>query len=202
MEIDDFKNIWKEQKAEKVNFSGKNYTDLTASLVELERKSKRRFVIISIGQAFAFTVVAWVMLSNSFNSPLTYVGYILVLFTIIAIVITYWTTAINVKPEKLSHPSLEFLKEVVDKFYRRKFIRVYLFPVYITFLMTGITLPYVELLSQVSLERKIVEYGIVYIFLIGISIWKMRKEIRREKKVVDPVRDRISNIISQMEAQD
>jgi hypothetical protein len=201
MEIDDFKNIWKEQKADSVSIQEGKYMDTITSLSGLERKTKRKFIFMTIAEAFAFVIVAWVMLSNSYNSPLTYAGYIMVLFDIIAIVIVHWTTAINIKPEMLSHPSKEFLKEVVDKFYRRKFIRVYLFPVYFLILAAGITLSYVEILERMSAETKIIIYTVLYFFFIIVSIWGTRKEIRKERKEVDPIKERISNIIYQMEAE-
>jgi len=199
MEIDDFKNIWKEQKAENISFKEGNYGDLITELTKLERKTRRKFIFMTLAEAFAFTAVAWIMFSGSFKSPLTYIGYIMVLFDIIAIVTVYWTTAINIQPEILSHPSKDFLRKAVDKFYRRKFIRIYLFPVYFIFLAAGITLSYVEILERMPAEKKILIYVFLYLFFIIVSIWGTRKEIRKEKKETEPIRERISNIIYQME---
>ena len=201
MEIDDFKNIWKEQKAEKIKNNGGNYMDLIANLSALEKKTKRKFIFMTLTEAFAFGVVLWVMLSNSFSSPLTYAGYIIILFDIAAIVIAHWSTAINTESQKISSPSVDFLKEVVDKFYRRKFIRIYLFPVYMILLAAGITLSYVEILSYTSPGKKIMIYSILYSFIIFVSIWGTRKQIRKEKKDIEPIRNRISGLIYQMESE-
>lgn len=202
MEIDDFKNIWKEQKAEKIKTTeGNNYMDLISSLTALEKKTKRKFIYMTLGEAFAFTVILWVMLTGNFNSSLTYAGYILILFDIIVILAAYWSTTINTNSQKVSSPSLDFLKEAVDKFYRRKFIRIYLFPVYFILLAAGITLSYVEILARASLEKKIIIYSVLYGFLILVSILGMRRQIKREKKDIEPIKNKISGLIYQMESE-
>lgn len=202
MEIDDFKNIWKEQKAEKIKTTeGNNYMDLISSLTALEKKTKRKFIFMTLGEAFAFTVILWVMLTGNFNSSLTYAGYTLILFDIIVIVAAYWSTTINTNSQKVSSPSLDFLKEAVDKFYRRKFIRIYLFPVYFILLAAGITLSYVEILAKASLEKKVIIYSVLYGFLILVSILGMRRQIKREKKDIEPIKDKISGLIYQMESE-
>ena len=202
MEIEDLKNIWKEQKAEEIKTKGdNNYMDLITGLTALEKKTKRRFIFMTLGEAFAFTVILWVMLTGEFKSPLTYTGYILVLFDIIVILIAYWSTSINTSSKRVSAPSLDFLKEVVDKFYRRKFIRVYLFPVYFILLAAGITLSYIEILAKASLEKKIIIYAVLYSFFIIVSILGTRRQIRKEKKDVEPIQNKISGLIYQMESE-
>jgi hypothetical protein len=64
----------------------------------------------------------------------------------------------------------------------------------------GLSMVFSEHLAEASLFLKILAYSASYLYMLIIYIITARKEIRKEKNEIEPIRKKITALIMQMES--
>lgn len=201
MEIDDLKNIWKETKANNIKVSAEEYESMISKLHKAEKKVLIRYSLMTFFMVFAFYVLGGKVLSYKKYDDLTYAGFYLLFAAMISVGIMVWSTVIILKKNNMTNPGLDFLKQVKNKFNRRKLIRKIVIPVYIAALTIGVSLIYLEVLSGYSLTIRIIIHIGVVILLLAISYLASKREKMRDEKIYKPIEEQIDGLISDYNEQ-
>lgn len=202
MDLDKLKNIWKSQTTDLSSEPGNNLSGIIDKVYTLEKKTKLKYSIATFAMGFELMIflLAIIFYYNLF-SKLTLVGLLLVITAVILGGISIWSTNILFNKEDIINPGTDFLKKINDKLERRKFLRIYLIPVYLLMIAFGVTIVLSENLSSLSSEWKIFIYTITYLYIILIYVITAKKEIRKEKNEIEPIKQKISKLIYQAEAE-
>lgn len=202
MDLDKLKNTWKSQTTDLSSEPGNNLSGIIDKVYTLEKKTKLKYSIATFAMGFELMIflLAIIFYYNLF-SKLTLVGLLLVITAVILGGISIWSTNILFNKEDIINPGTDFLKKINDKLERRKFLRIYLIPVFLLMIAFGVTIVLSENLSSLSSEWKIFIYTITYLYIILIYVITTKKEIRKEKNEIEPIKQKISKLIYQAEAE-
>lgn len=202
MDLDKLKNTWKSQTTDLSSEPGNNLSGIIDKVYTLEKKTKLKYSIATFAMGFELMIflLAIIFYYNLF-SKLTLVGLLLVITAVILGGISIWSTNILFNKEDIINPGTDFLKKINDKLERRKFLRIYLIPVFLLMIAFGVTIVLSENLSSLSSEWKIFIYTITYLYIILIYVITAKKEIRKEKNEIEPIKQKISKLIYQAEAE-
>lgn len=202
MDLDKLKNTWKSQTTDLSSEPGNNLSGIIDKVYTLEKKTKLKYSIATFAMGFELMIflLAIIFYYNLF-SKLTLVGLLLVITAVILGGISIWSTNILFNKEDIINPGTDFLKKINDKLERRKFLRIYLIPVYLLMIAFGVTIVLSENLSSISSEWKIFIYTITYLYIILIYVITAKKEIRKEKNEIEPIKQIISKLIYQAESE-
>lgn len=202
MDLDKLKNTWKSQTTDLSSEPGNNLSGIIDKVYTLEKKTKLKYSIATFAMGFELMIflLAIIFYYNLF-SKLTLVGLLLVITAVILGGISIWSTNILFNKEDIINPGTDFLKKINDKLERRKFLRIYLIPVYLLMIAFGVTIVLSENLSSLSSEWKIFIYTITYLYIILIYVITAKKEIRKEKNEIEPIKQKISKLIYQAESE-
>jgi len=201
MEMDEIKNLWKKQTARgRLSGSGSNPKILDV-IYFMEKKTRKKYIIASAALCIDFLFFAFFIFYLDFFTKLSLAGAILIMTAIIMGMVSIWSTCIPFRKTDLITPGIDFLKSVLDKLDRRKFLRIYLIPAYLVMIAFGLSMIFSEHLSMISSFWKAVIYSASYIYIIVIYIVTARKEVRNEKIEIEPLRKKIKELIMQMDSE-
>ncbi|NOS83964.1 MAG: hypothetical protein HOP31_02390 [Ignavibacteria bacterium] len=199
MEIDELKNIWKENKPGKSLPEKGMYESVMDVLKKAEKKVLLRYFLMSVFMLITFYFLGNVILGNNTFNDLSYAGFYLLFTAMIAVFFIVWSTAIIFRKNNISNPSIDFLKSVKKKFERRKMVRKIVIPVYLGAIITGITLVYIEVLADLDiLIRLLIHFGVI-VFVLIISYFVSKREKKRYEKTYKPIEDRIDELLKDYE---
>lgn len=201
MEIDDLKNIWKESKANNIKVSAEEYESMISKLHKAEKKVLIRYSLMTFFMAFAFYILGGKVLSYKKYEDLTYAGFYLLFAAMISVGIMVWSTVIILKKNNMTNPGLDFLKQVKNKFNRRKLIRKIVIPIYLAAITIGVSLIYLEALAEYSILTRILIHLAVVVFILAISFFASKREKMRDEKIYKPIEEQIDGLISDYNEQ-
>ncbi len=198
MEIDDLKNIYKEKKAS-AEFNGPGqYDSLMTQLRRSERKVWIRSGLMTFFMLFAVYTLGGRAVSAKQYDPLTYAGFYLIFAAMAAVFVFVWSSVIVLRKKEVVTPSIQFLKKARRKLARRSLIRKIVIPVYLTAIIVGITLIYIEVLAPLDLIYRLLIHLLVIVFIIGISYIASRKERKRYETIYKPLESQIDVLLKEI----
>lgn len=197
MEIDELKNIWKENKAADSGTKPAEYESLVTRLRKAEKKVLFRYLLMTFFMAFAFYTLGGKVLSHKKYDDLTYAGFYLLFTAMISVGIMVWSTLIILNKKNIANPSHEFLLRVKKKFSRRRIIRKIVIPVYLFAITLGISLIYLEVFAPFSLTTRIIVHIAVIVFILAVSFIARKREMIREERTYKPLEEQIDSILKE-----
>lgn len=199
MEIEEIKNLWKEQKTKDIEIrSTQYYTSLLDGLKKNEAKVKRNYIIMSIAMLFTIFFIDKVAVeSMSDKTVLTWAGFGLIYLAIAAIIYVSWATVIKFDVKGLTDTSLEFLKTAREKLRLRNKLRTIGIPVYTVLLTLGITFVYIQVTAPMELMYKVITYSLFYLFMAVITVVSYKREKKKYLKEVKPIEDKLDTLLSE-----
>lgn len=198
MEINDIKNIWKEQKAIDVQIrTSEHYSGLLDQIKKNEKKTKRTYVFMSIIMLLTIYVIDKTAIENiPGKTVLTWIGFGLIFTAIVGMIYVSWSTVIKFKINNVTESSMDFLKQAKEKMALRNKIRTIGIPIYITMLTAGISLVYIQITAPMKIELRVLTFTLLYLFLIIITWISVRKEKKKYLRKVKPIEDKIDEFLS------
>ena len=199
MEIEEIKNLWKEQKTKDIEIrSTQYYTSLLDGLKKNETKVKRNYIIMSIAMLFTIFFIDKVAVeSMSDKTVLTWVGFGMIYLAIAAIIYVSWATVIKFDVKGLTDTSLEFLKTAREKLRLRNKLRTIGIPVYTVLLTLGITFVYIQVTAPMELMYKVITYSLFYLFMAVITVVSYKREKKKYLNEVKPIEDKLDTLLSE-----
>jgi hypothetical protein len=199
MEIEEIKNLWKEQKTKDIEIkSTQYYSSLLDGLKTNETKVKRNYIIMSILLILTIFFIDTVAIENMVDkTPLTWIGFSMIFLAIVGIIYVSWATVIKIESGNLTEPSLEFLKTAREQLRLRNRLRTIGVPVYTLLLTVGISLVYIQVTAMMEFHYKVLVYSIFYLFLAVITIVSIIKEKKKYLREVKPIEDKIDTLLSE-----
>ena len=201
MEIEEIKNLWKTKSAHNAGFDNGDNPKIMDVIYSMEKKIKQKYIIATAALIIDFLFFAFFIFYLDFFTKLSLAGAALIMVSVIMGIISIWSTNIAFRKNDLIEPGINFLKSVLDKLDRRKFLRIYLTPACLVMLAFGLSMIFSEHLSVTSDFWRAVIYAVSYIYIIVIYIVTARKEIRKEKNEIEPLRKKINELILKMESE-
>lgn len=198
MEIEEIKNIWKEQKARdnEVKTSG-YYSSLLEQLEKNEKKTKRNYIYMSIILLLTIAFIDRTAVESMHDKTfLTWTGFGLIYLAMAAMITVSWATVIKFKINSITESSMDFLKRAKEKLTLRNKIRTIGVPVYISLLTIGITFTYIQITGPMKTGYRILTFAVFYAFIISVSAAAYKKEKKKYIKNVKPIEDRINELLS------
>jgi len=197
MELDELKNIWKENKAKDISPDTLNYESLITKLRKAEKKVLFRYLLMTFFMAFAFYTLGGKVLSHKRYDDLTYAGFYLLFTAMISVGIMVWSTLIILNKKNIANPSYEFLLRVKKKFSRRRIIRKIVIPIYLFAITLGVSLIYIEVFAPFSMTTRIIVHITVIVFILAISFIARRREMIRDERTYKPIEEQIDSILKE-----
>jgi len=199
VEIEEIKNLWKEQKTKDIEIkSTQYYTSLLDGLKKNEKKVKRNYIIMSIAMLFTIFFIDKVAVeSMSDKTVLTWTGFGLIYLAIAAIVYVSWATVIKFDVNGLTDSSLEFLRTAREKLRLRNKLRTIGIPVYTVLLTLGITFVYIQVTAHMEMIYKVITYSVFYLFMAVITVVSYKREKNKYLKEVKPIEDKLDTLLSE-----
>jgi len=199
VEIEEIKNLWKEQKTKDIEIkSTQYYTSLLDGLKKNEKKVKRNYIIMSIAMLFTIFFIDKVAVeSMSDKTVLTWAGFGLIYLAIAAIVYVSWATVIKFDVNGLTDSSLEFLRTAREKLRLRNKLRTIGIPVYTVLLTLGITFVYIQVTAHMEMIYKVITYSVFYLFMAVITVVSYKREKNKYLKEVKPIEDKLDTLLSE-----
>jgi hypothetical protein len=199
VEIEEIKNLWKEQKTKDIEIkSTQYYTSLLDGLKKNEAKVKRNYIIMSIAMLFTIFFIDKVAVeSMSDKTVLTWVGFGMIYLAIAAIIYVSWATVIKFDVKGLTDTSLEFLKTAREKLRLRNKLRTIGIPVYTVLLTLGITFVYIQVTAPMELMYKVITYSLFYLFMAVITVFSYKREKKKYLNEVKPIEDKLDTLLSE-----
>ena len=200
-DFNDLQNDWKlvsskETEREYVSDS------LLGKLKKLQRKIVLGNVFISISFAFVFAVFIALWIENPLKgrSDNFYLGltFMFILLTVTLAMMWYrmlfWRT-----PNVISENMKLFATKMLKKLRYFKWITNFFMPVYLVLLAVGMTIYFQDVLREVSLQFKLIAYGLTYAWLLIVGFLIVRKKQQKNNKDVDPIIENLEEILKTFE---
>ncbi|HAX48825.1 MAG TPA: hypothetical protein PK605_05685 [Ignavibacteria bacterium] len=199
MEIEEIKNLWKEQKTRDIEIkSTQYYTSLLDGLKKNEKKVKRNYIIMSIVMLFTIFFIDKVAVeSMTDKTMLTWAGFWMIYLAIAAIIYVSWATVIKFDVKGLTESSLEFLKTAREKLRLRNRLRTIGIPVYTALLTIGITFVYIQVTAPMELIYKVITYTLFYLFMAIITVFSYKREKKKYLNEVKPIEDKLDTLLNE-----
>lgn len=198
MQIEEIKNIWKEQKAKDIEVqTSEHYSSLIDELKKNEAKVKRNYILMTFVMILTIYFVDKTAVEKIINKTvLTWAGFALIYLAILGILVVSWATVIKFKINGVTDSSLEFLKSARERLRLRNRIRTTGIPIYMIFLTLGITLTYIQITSPMDFLFRLTTFFLLYLFVGIVSIITIRKERKKYLEKVKPIEDKIDELLS------
>jgi len=199
LEIEEIKNLWKEQKTRDIEIkSTQYYTSLLDGLKKNEKKVKRNYIIMSIVMLFTIFFIDKVAVeSMTDKTMLTWAGFWMIYLAIAAIIYVSWATVIKFDVKGLTESSLEFLKTAREKLRLRNRLRTIGIPVYTALLTIGITFVYIQVTAPMELIYKVITYTLFYLFMAIITVFSYKREKKKYLNEVKPIEDKLDTLLNE-----
>jgi len=199
LEIEEIKNLWKEQKTRDIEIkSTQYYTSLLDGLKKNEKKVKRNYIIMSIVMLFTIFFIDKVAVeSMTDKTMLTWAGFWMIYLAIAAIIYVSWATVIKFDVKGLTESSLEFLKTAREKLRLRNRLRTIGIPVYTALLTIGITFVYIQVTAPMELIYKVITYTLFYLFMAIITVFSYKREKKKYMNEVKPIEDKLDTLLNE-----
>ncbi|MBE2227326.1 MAG: hypothetical protein IAE93_08295 [Ignavibacteria bacterium] len=199
MEIEEIKNLWKEQKTRDIEIkSTQYYTSLLDGLKKNEKKVKRNYIIMSIVMLFTIFFIDKVAVeSMTDKTMLTWAGFWMIYLAIAAIIYVSWATVIKFDVKGLTESSLEFLKTAREKLRLRNRLRTIGIPVYTALLTIGITFVYIQVTAPMELIYKVITYTLFYLLMAIITVFSYKREKKKYLNEVKPIEDKLDTLLNE-----
>jgi len=199
LEIEEIKNLWKEQKTRDIEIkSTQYYTSLLDGLKKNEKKVKRNYIIMSIVMLFTIFFIDKVAVeSMTDKTMLTWAGFWMIYLAIAAIIYVSWATVIKFDVKGLTESSLEFLKTAREKLRLRNRLRTIGIPVYTALLTIGITFVYIQVTAPMELIYKVITYTLFYLFIASITVFSYKREKKKYLNEVKPIEDKLDTLLNE-----
>lgn len=200
MELDDLKNFWKNKTSGVTPVQSGDFLNIIDELRSNEKATKTKYIIASAAMAVELLVFLVLIFWGNIFSGMSLAGILLIITAVVLGGISIWSTNIIFTKSDLENPGIDFLKNITDKLERRKFMRIYLVPSYLIMIAFGVTMIFSQKLSTMELEWKVFIYFITYLYIILIYFFTSKRELKKEKNVIEPLKKNISILISQLES--
>jgi len=199
LEIEEIKNLWKEQKTRDIEIkSTQYYTSLLDGLKKNEKKVKRNYIIMSIVMLFTIFFIDKVAVeSMTDKTMLTWAGFWMIYLAIAAIIYVSWATVIKFDVKGLTESSLEFLKTAREKLRLRNRLRTIGIPVYTALLTIGITFVYIQVTAPMELIYKVITYTLFYLLMAIITVFSYKREKKKYLNEVKPIEDKLDTLLNE-----
>lgn len=198
MQIEEIKNIWKQQKAKDIEVqASEHYSSLLDELKKNEAKVKRNYILMTVIMILTIVFIDKTAVEKMTNKTVvTWTGFGMIYLAILGILVVSWATVIKFKVNGVTESSLEFLKSAREKLKLRNKIRTTGIPVYIFFLTAGITLTYIQITEPMDFILKVITFFLFYLFMFIVTFITIRKERKKYMEKVKPIEDKIDDLIS------
>lgn len=198
MQIEEIKNIWKQQKAKDIEVqASEHYSSLLDELKKNEAKVKRNYILMTVIMILTIVFIDKTAVEKMTNKTVvTWTGFGMIYLAILGILVVSWATVIKFKVNGVTESSLEFLKSAREKLKLRNKIRTTGIPVYIFFLTAGITLTYIQITEPMDFILKVSTFVLFYLFMFIVTFITIRKERKKYMEKVKPIEDKIDDLIS------
>lgn len=200
MQIEEIKNIWKQQKAKDIEVqASEHYSSLLDELKKNEAKVKRNYILMTVVMILTIVFIDKTAVEKIVNkTALTWAGFAMIYLAILGMLFVSWATVIKFKVNGVTDSSLEFLKSAREKLAMRNKIRTTGIPVYILFLTGGITLTYIQITEPMDFIIKAGVFFLFYLFMFIVTFITIRKERKKYIEKVKPIEDKIDSLLSDM----
>jgi hypothetical protein len=198
MQIEEIKNIWKQQKAKDIEVqASEHYSSLLDELKKNEAKVKRNYILMTVIMILTIVFIDKTAVEKMTNKTVvTWTGFGMIYLAILGILVVSWATVIKFKVNGVTESSLEFLKSAREKLAMRNKIRTTGVPIYIFFLTAGITLTYIQITEPMDFILKVITFFLFYLFMFIVTFITIRKERKKYMEKVKPIEDKIDDLIS------
>jgi drug/metabolite transporter (DMT)-like permease len=200
MELDEIRNLWKKQNMSGLEPHGSNNNGILSTLAELEKKIKRKYIIATCALVLESLFFFYLIFYQDFFSGISFAGVLLIIAALAMAIPSIWSTHILFNENELVNPGADFLKKIMEKLDRRKYLRIYLIPAYLVMIAFGITMIFSQHLAAAELKWKILAYSASYLYILLIYIITAYREKKKEKTVTEPIKEKIASLIYQMES--
>lgn len=196
-DFNDLQNDWKSVSSSKLQ--EKTQSDsLFGKLKKLQRKIVFGNLLMSISFALVFAVFSWLWIENPLKerSDNFYLGlsFMFILLSITLAMMWYrvlfWRT-----PDAISENMKAFAIKMLKKLRYFKWITNFFMPVYLVLLAVGMTIYFQDVLREVSLQFKLIAYGMTYAWLLIVGLIIVRKKQQKSNKEVDPIIENLKEIL-------
>ena len=200
MEFDELKNMWNNKTAQVVPELNNDTAAVMDRIISIEKKTKAKYIIASLAMSIELLFFLVLISVGNLFYGVSLAGILLIIIAVFLGGISIWSTNIVFNQNDLKNPGIDFLRKIKDKFERRKFLRIYVIPAYLVMIAFGVTMIFQQKLSGLSAEWKVLVYSISYLYILFVYLITARKEIRKEKSEIEPLKKDISGLIEELEA--
>ena len=188
MNIDDLKSDWKSQQ--KPGSSAKQEIDPTSLLNSFEKvqhKTKKENIILSITLSLTIAFLWGMVYFLGNTSWWVYTGVIIMTVEMIATAAFAWYRNSLKKWGNVQSNSYNYILAAIKKLKYRKFLMIYVMPMYGLLLITGINLVYIDVISELSSTLRWVIHLSVSGILAVFFIVQIARRLKKERREIDPL---------------
>ncbi len=199
MNLEDFKSNWQNQKSPKEIRTAKT-NELVEKMKHFDQKITRQNWLTSL--AFAVTSIALIGFYFTFKDfgPIFYGTIIGVILLMGISMVLFWKRKVLSKQQDFSQESKQFIDgRIAQLEYNKNITRIYM-PIY-AIVLTSLLMFYIGEVGQL-MERnhRLMAYGVTLTYIIGIMIYGMRKQYRKDREIIDPMLEELQDIKNNWEA--
>ena len=188
MNIDDLKSDWKSQQ--KPGSSAKQEVDPTSllnSFENVQHKTKKENIILSITLSLTIAFLWGMVYFLGNTSWWVYTGVIIMTVEMIATAAFAWYRNSLKKWGNVQSDSYNHILAAIKKLKYRKFLMIYVMPMYGLLLITGINLVYIDVISELSSTLRWVIHLSVSGILAVFFIVQIARRLKKERREIDPL---------------
>ena len=202
MNIDDLKSDWKSQQ--KPGSSAKQEVDPTSllnSFENVQHKTKKENIILSITLSLTIAFLWGMVYFLGNTSWWVYTGVIIMTVEMIATAAFAWYRNSLKKWGNVQSDSYNHILAAIKKLKYRKFLMIYVLPVYAILLITGINLVYIDVIGDMSLILRWVIHLGVSVLMGGFFFYELNRRLKKERREIDPMIEELQAIKKGLEKE-
>jgi hypothetical protein len=187
MKFEDLQSQWQANQAPDTGPSELTHDSIMARIIRLQRKTIFAGLGVSVSFAFVFIAIGLLWQKTAPHAWYYHVGIVLIYLDMVLALIFIWSLVISYKNRQLSLSSYEFVSRAILKLKRRQLISRTVIPIYLLILVLGINLIYLESLTELSNQERILTHLLVSVLTVGGGMAAVVWGRKRERDVVRPL---------------
>lgn len=189
----DFKNLWKQQTAEKPSME-----ELLARLKKFRNENIRKLVVTNILLIITSIFIGLIWYHYQPEMLTTKIGIVLVILAMIIFLSAYNQMFMNLQKLNSNQTNTEYLHNLYLLKNKQKFMQTTMLNLYFIMLFVGICLYLYEYASRMKLIYAVTTYAVTFIW-IGINWFYLRpKTIKKQQSKINRLIDKFEEINKQL----
>ncbi|WP_171032933.1 hypothetical protein [Fodinibius saliphilus] len=200
MNLDELKSDWQSMdKPDSFEVDSESFKKMLSQFEQIQQKTKKENIVLTVLFFLTIAFLWGMFLLMGKHSWWVWSGLLIITAEMVIAGGFAWYRNTGKRWKQLRQESAQYLQLAISKLKYRRFLMLVIIPVYILLLIVAINFIYMDVISDLQLQwRLIIHFGIS-VALAGFTVAEIWRRYRRECREIDPIIEEFESLKKKLE---